>query len=163
MDAIQKYFSAEKSESIFFVGAGCLAILAAIWLLLKVKQPFYSGMAYPLLMIAFIQIMVGSSVYWRSPKDIVRVTEMVQNNQARISTEEIPRMKVVMKNFVIYRWIEIILIAIGIALFIFAAPQTMLRGIGLGLSLQASIMLLLDFFAESRGKIYLEYLRTVAS
>jgi hypothetical protein len=35
------------------------------------------------------------------------------------------------------------------------------KGFGLGLSIQAVFMLLLDFFAESRGKTYLEYLKTI--
>lgn len=163
MTAIEKYFNAEKSESLFFLTAGCLALLAAAWFFIKVKQPFYNGIAYPLLLIALVQITVGSSVYWRSPKDIIRVTKLVQNNKAGIYTEEIPRMQTVMKNFIIYRWIEIALIAIGVAVVIISSPQTLLRGVGVGLALQAAIMLLLDYFAESRGKDYLDYLRTLVS
>jgi len=118
-------------------------------------------MAYPLIVIALIQIFVGSSVYFRSPKDIVRVDEIVQNNKAKIQTEEIPRMKVVIKNFEIYRWVEIVLLVIGLILFFYFQSMTTLKGAGLGLFIQASFMLLLDFFAESRGKIYLEYLQTL--
>ena len=163
MTPIEKYFGAEKSESLFFLAAGCLAMFAAAWFFIKVKQPFYNGIAYPLLLIALIQITVGSTVYWRSPKDSMRVTELVQNNKAGISAEEIPRMQIVMKNFIIYRWIEIALIVLGVALVIISSPQTLLRGVGVGLALQAGIMLLLDYFAESRGKDYLDYLRTLGS
>ena len=35
------------------------------------------------------------------------------------------------------------------------------NGIGLGLFIQAGFMLLLDFFAESRGKTYIEVLQTI--
>jgi hypothetical protein len=39
--------------------------------------------------------------------------------------------------------------------------MTIWKGIGLGLFIQASFMLLLDFFAENRGKTYLEFLYTL--
>jgi hypothetical protein len=118
-------------------------------------------MAYPLIAIALIQIVVGSSVYFRSPKDILRVEQIVQTEQQKIQTEEIPRMEIVMKNFVIYRWVEIALLFVGIIFFFYFRPISISKGIGLGLSIQSGFMLLLDFFAESRGKVYLEYLRTI--
>ena len=67
-------------------------------------------------------------------------------------------MKVVMKNFDIYRWVEIGLLIAGFMLFFYFQPMSMWKGLGLGLSIQAGFMLMLDFFAESRGKIYLDYL-----
>lgn len=161
MNPIEKYFNAEKYESVLFVLVGIMAITIATYFFVKVKQHFYSGMAYPLIAIALIQVIVGSSVYFRSPKDIVRVNEIVQTNKAKIQTEEIPRMIVVMKNFDIYRWVEIVLLVMGLFLFFYFQSMTIWKGIGLGLFIQAGFMLLLDFFAESRGKIYLEYLKTL--
>jgi hypothetical protein len=161
MEQISKYFNAEKHESLLFVLVGLLAISVATYFIIKVKQPFYNGMTYPLIAIALIQIVVGSSVYFRSPKDILRVEQIVQTEQQKIRTEEIPRMEIVMKNFVIYRWVEIALFLMGIFLFFNFKPMSISKGIGLGLSIQAGFMLLLDYFAESRGKVYLEYLRTL--
>jgi hypothetical protein len=66
-----------------------------------------------------------------------------------------------MKNFAIYKWVEIALILVGIIMFFYFKPMTIWKGVGLGLFIQASFMLLLDFFAESRGKTYLEYLQTI--
>jgi hypothetical protein len=37
----------------------------------------------------------------------------------------------------------------------------LLNGIGLGLFIQSSVVLLLDFFAERRGEVYLAYLKTI--
>jgi hypothetical protein len=70
-------------------------------------------------------------------------------------------MEIVMKNFDIYRWVEITLLVLGQIIFFYFQPLTFWKGFGLGLSIQAGFMLLLDFFAESSGKIYLEYLRTL--
>ena len=161
MEQITKYFNAEKYESLLFVLVGLLAISVATYFFTKVKQPFYSGMAYPLIAIALIQIVVGSSVYFRSPKDIIRVEQIVQTEQQKIQTEEIPRMEVVMKNFVIYRWVEIALLLVGIIFYFYFKPMSISKGIGMGLSIQSGFMLLLDYFAESRGKVYLDYLRTI--
>ena len=162
MEQISKYFNAEKYESVLFVLVGIFAILFAAYFLVKVKQPFYIGMAYPLIAIAIIQIVVGTSVYFRSPKDILRVNNIVEHEKSKIFSEEIPRMEVVMKNFVIYRWIEIFLLLVGIIMFFYFEPNTLWKGVGLGLAIQASFMLLLDFFAESRGKTYLEFLQQLA-
>jgi hypothetical protein len=161
MEQISKYFNAEKSESLLFVVVGVVALLLSAYFLVKMKQPFYNGMAYPFIVVALIQLTVGSSVYFRSPKDIARVNQIMQTDATKIQTEEIPRMETVMKNFVLYRWIEIALVVIGIALFLYFQPMTLWKGVGLGLAIQSIFMLLLDYFAESRGKVYLDYLQTL--
>ncbi len=72
MEQISNYFNAEKSESILFFLVGSIAIGIAIYFLFKLKEPFYNGMAYPLIAVALIQIVVGTSIFFRSPKDIER-------------------------------------------------------------------------------------------
>ncbi len=161
MPPIEKYFNAEKSESALFILVGLIAICVALYFILKLKQSFYVGMAIPLMAVALIQITVGTTVYIRSPKDIVRVNDILQKNKSAIQTEEIPRMHAVMKNFGIYKWIEIFLLLAGIAIFIFLPPMSFWKGIGLGLLIQAGFMLLLDFFAERRGEEYLNYLQSM--
>jgi hypothetical protein len=105
MEQVAKYFDAEKSESIFFVVAGLVAILFACYFIFVLKKPFQNGIAYSIAAIALIQIVVGTSVYFRSPKDIARVNEMIRTDMAKIQSEEIKRMKVVMKNFTLYKYI----------------------------------------------------------
>jgi hypothetical protein len=68
-------------------------------------------------------------------------------------------MEKVMSNFVIFRYAEIALIILGMALMYSSMNDTFWRGIGLGLFIQASIVLCLDFFAERRGYHYIEYLK----
>jgi len=163
MTVVEKYFNAEKGESILFALVGLVAIVVAIYFLLKVKQPFYTGMAYPLIMVALLQLIVGSTIYIRSPKDIARVNNTRQTSPQKIASEEIPRMETVMKNFVFYRWIEIGLIAVGLFLWLFFPAASLWRGVGIGLMIQAGFMLGLDYFAESRGVVYLEFLKQVKS
>ena len=158
---IEKYFNAEKSESILFVLVGIMVIGLAIYFILKLKQPFYMGMAYPFILVALIQIVVGNTVYFRSPKDIIRMNEIIKKAPIEIQTVEIPRMNVVMKNFEIYRWVEIGLIVVGLGLFFMFPGDSIWKGVGLGLAIQAGFMLGLDFFAESRGREYLAYLQNI--
>lgn len=156
---VKDYFNAEKLESIFFIAVGVIAILIALWFWFKTKNSFYSGIAYPLVLIAVIQITVGLSVFLRSPKDISRVEEYYARDKNKISEVEIPRMNTVMKNFVIYRYIEIGLIIAGLLLYFIINKDELLKGIGFGLAIQSLLMLVLDLFAEKRGADYLEYLK----
>jgi hypothetical protein len=60
MEQITKYFNTEKNESVLFMLVGIISISFSTCFFIKVKQPFYNGMAYPLVPIALIQIVVGS-------------------------------------------------------------------------------------------------------
>jgi hypothetical protein len=89
----------------------------------------------------------------------VRIENFIQKEPLSIKSLEIPRMEKVMSNFVIFRYVEIAFIIFGIILMYSSLNDTFWRGIGLGLFIQASIVLCLDFFAERRGYMYLEYLK----
>jgi hypothetical protein len=160
MEAIRNYFNAEKYESILFVLIGLIAFVFAIYFIFFQKENFYKGLAIPLVAIALIQIVVGSSVWIRSPKDIERVENVVRTELSKIQTEEIPRMEVVMKNFIIYRYVEIGLLVMGLICMYFSGANPFIKGIGVGLFIQSTIMLGLDFFAEKRGAEYLAYILT---
>ena len=78
--------------------------------------------------------------------------------------KELPRMKTVMKNFVIYRYVEIVLAIIGIVLFFYFRTDTgqqFWKGLGLTLAIQALLMLGADYFAEQRGKFYQKALEAI--
>lgn len=163
LDFIKNYFTQEKIESIFFILIGMLAISFALISWFIVKYSFYKGLAYTLFLIGVIQVVVGITVYIRSPKDITRVEQFVKTEPQKIQTEEIPRMKKVITNFELYKWIEIVLIVIGIVLFIYfkTSTQVFWKGLGLGLIIQASLMLSLDVVAEKRAVSYINQLQTL--
>ena len=110
-----------------------------------------------------MRVEAGFVGHWNNvdlaPKDIARVEKMVSANQNAIAIEEIPRMETVMKNFTIYRWIEIVLAAGGLILILTQAAGSMGKGIGMGLFLQSLFMLGADYFAATRGYIYLDWLQ----
>lgn len=157
---IETYFTEEKIESLFFIILGIISVSLSFVFLLIIKYSFYKGFAYPLLIIGFIQLMVGGIIYVRSPKDINRVNSIVIETPEKITTEELPRMKNVMKSFELYKWVELILIISGLLLFIvfFTSNLRFWKGFGLSLCIQAAIMLALDLIAANRATVYIEEL-----
>jgi hypothetical protein len=161
MTPITAYFNTEHAESLVFIAAGVIALALALWAWRVKRTPFWRGAAWPLALIAAIQLVVGGTIFQRSRQDLARVQQIVAQDKARIVGEEVPRMQTVMKSFALYRWIEIALLAAGLALLALAARSSLWQGVGAGLAVQASLMLLLDFFAEQRGQVYLDWLRTL--
>ena len=161
MNPIVKYFTGERVESFLFLGLGILGLAIAIFFLFILKTSFLKGVAIPFLLVSFLEIVVGVTLIYRSPKDIIRVETYLSEKNEMIQKEEIPRMESVMRNFVIFRYTEITLIIFGIILMYGFRQNLLLNGIGLGLFIQSSLVLLLDFFAERRGEVYLAYLKTI--
>ena len=66
-------------------------------------------------------------------------------------------MKTVMKNFSIYKTIEMLLLITGVGTIAFLQRYDLASGIGVGLVLvlQSAFTLALDIFAEARGTEYL--------
>jgi hypothetical protein len=159
MNPIVKYFNGEKAESYLFILIGVIAFALALYFIFILKTSFWKGVAIPFIIVACLEFIVGYTIVTRSPKDIERVESFVNTDPQNIKILEIPRMKKVMGNFVVFRYAEIVLIILGIFLMYSALNDSFWRGFGLGLFIQASIILSLDFFAERRGHYYTEYLK----
>src|SRR5882672_3895210 len=154
---IEKYFLAEKHESLIFLAVGIVAILLSLIFYSYLKTNFYKGAAIPLLAIGLIQAVVGYTVYARSDEQRVSNVYAYDMDPGKLKEQELPRMKTVNKSFVIYRWIEIVLLLAGIVLiFLYRAnpDKAFWFGLGLTLAIQATLMLPADYFAEKRAKIY---------
>ena len=162
MNNIVKYFHGEKSESYIFILMGVIAFAVALYFIFVLKTSFLKGVAIPFIVVSSLEFIVGYTIVTRSPKDILRVEKFISKEPQKIKTIEIPRMEKVISNFILYRYVEIVLIILGVFLMYSSMNDNLLKGIGLGLFIQASIVLCLDFFAEKRGFVYLEYLKELA-
>jgi hypothetical protein len=166
---IYRYFTGEKQESLLFLIVGIVAVLLAVvfWFFIKSNPNFFKGAAIPLLAIGLIQMVVGYSVYSRTDKQKTNIAYNIGMEPVNyVKQSELPRMKTVMKNFVIYRWVEIAFIITGLVLiFLFRlhADKTFWYGFGISLAIQAVIMLGADYFAEKRGKIYVSELGKITA
>jgi len=161
-EAIEKYFLAEKAESWVFMAIGISGILLAIIAFYFLKTSFYKGAAMPLLLIGLLLGIVGFTVYKRSDEDRIKNVYALSMNPGELKEKELPRMEVVMKNFVVYRYVEIAFSILGIALFFYFnnnQAQSFWKGVGIALAIMALLALTADFFAEKRGHVYLDQLK----
>ena len=161
---IEKYFLAEKQTGLIFLIIGVIAILLAIAFFFYGKTSFYKGMAVPLIIFGLLEAIAGYTVYSRSDTQRIENVYAFDMNPGHLKDNEFPRMQKVMKNFVIYRWVEIVFIIAGLVLiFLFRsdAGKTFWYGFGIALAIQAVIMLGADYFAEKRGKVYTEELHKI--
>ncbi len=161
---IEKYFLAEKQESLILLVLGIVAIIVALVAIFAIKTSIWKGVAIPLIVLGMIQAAVGYVIYNRSDEQRVSNVYAVDMNPDKLIKEEIPRMQKVAKNFTIYKWAEVALIAVGIALFFMykSRPEkALLYGVGLALIIQGIVLLTADFIAAKRADNYLRQLQTL--
>lgn len=161
MTSVNAYFSGEKLQCSLGILMGLISIGLALYFLLSVKTELYKGMAYPFLIIPVFLMIICVGVIWRTPRDIARVTHFVQQEQEKIRTDEIPRMKKVLRNFKVIKTVEMCLFLAGLVIFAYSAAKgtSMGKGIGLGLAIQSALVFGFDYFAHNRGKIYWDFLQ----
>jgi hypothetical protein len=156
---LSNYFAAEKQESVIFISIGILAIAVSIWLWINGHR--LKSMAYPLVIIGLMQMVVGSTIFFRTDSQVSALSTQLQQNPTAMRVEESARMETVMKNFSFYKAIEMMLLITGVGIIIFLQQKDMAAGIGVGLILQSAITLTLDIFAEARGADYMSALDRV--
>ena len=155
------YFVGEKQESVLFMLAALMALGLAIWLWTQGHR--LRWMALPLVVVALMQLVVGSTVYLRTESQMQGLVAQSQSAPAQFKQDEVSRMQTVMKNFNIYKTIEMMLLVLGVCLIAFLQRFDIAAGIGAGLVLQAGFTLALDMFAEARGQDYLLVLKGLAT
>lgn len=158
---LENYFRAEKSESLLFMLAGIAAAAFSVYAFFWMKQSFYTGLAIPLLLVGLIQLVVGSTVYFRTDNQIRETIHRIETAPEKTKQEEQARIETVMKNFTIYKGIEILFILSGIVLILAFRNRDFLLGLAIGLLLQGTIMLTLDIFAERRANDYISFIERI--
>jgi hypothetical protein len=156
---MSSYFTAEKQESVIFIAVGLVAIGISVWLWMNGHRLKF--MAYPLVAIALMQLVVGGLIYLRTDAQLSTLSAQLQVAPAVLKAEETTRMQTVMKNFSIYKTVEMVLLVVGVGMIAFLQRHDLAAGIGVGLVLQAAFTLTLDIFAEARGADYLSVLHSM--
>jgi len=154
---IEKYFIAEKQESLIFLIVGIIAISLALIFYFATKSHIYKGAALPLLILGLVQAIAGYAVYVRSDDQRVSLVYAYDMNPDQLKTVELTRMRKVNTNFLIYRWIEIGSVFAGIILIILFHRQESKAywlGFGIALTLMAAILFFADYIAEKRAVNY---------
>lgn len=154
-EAIERYFQAEQAESLLFVALGVVAIAASVFLLWRYGDAMSKGLAIPLIAVGLIQIVVGGSVYLRTPQQLSALKIQQTHAGAKFKADETARMATVMTNFKIYKIIEVGFVLVGLAIVLLIG-QPFWLGIGMGMLVQGALMLPADITAEQRGAVYQE-------
>ncbi len=156
---IQSYFQAEKQGGFVALAIGILACSIGGGVLLKAGAPFYTGLSIPLVVIGFVQIMVGATVARRSDLQAEDLEKLLADSPAEFRKQESQRMEAVMRNFVRIKWVEAAFIVVGLAIILLNKEANFTKGLGAGLFGQGVIMLAFDFFAEKRGRAYFGFVQ----
>ena len=135
---------------------GILTISFSLYAILKWGDSFYKGFAVPVILIGIIQLVVGGTVYFRSDKQIIDLEKRYAESRSEFIKTERPRMETVMKNFSLYKKIEVAFVLIGLVLIFMMQQREFWLGVGIGMLLQGALMLTADIFAERRGSTYLK-------
>jgi hypothetical protein len=154
---IEKYFLAEKQLGLSFIIIGSIAIILAFIFFFLLKTTFYKGAAVPLLLIGLIQLVASAGIYKKSDEDRVRNVYAYDMNPGQLKKEELPRMKTVLKNFAIIKWVEMALVVAGLVLIFYFRTNTdkaFWYGLGLTLTAMALITLFADYSSERRALLY---------
>ena len=125
------YFAGEKQESLLYIAVGLVAIGVAAWLWMNGHR--LRMMAVPLVIVALMQLVVGSTVYLRTESQMQGLVAQSQSAPAQFKQDEVSRMQTVMKNFNIYKTIEMMLLVLGVCLIAFLQRFDIAAGIGAGL------------------------------
>jgi hypothetical protein len=152
------YFKEEKTEALIILLIGLAAVIWSVYMWTVYRESFHNGIAVPLLLFGFIQMSVGSVIYFRTEHKVSRLIEHYERNPEKMVSDEIKRAKTVINNFSYYRSVEMLLVITGILLVQFSSSQFWI-GLGTGLIGQSALMIVFDVFAARRTTVYLEYLQ----
>lgn len=152
-DALTTYFDSEKSAGLVLVGVGAIACAWAA----VVRRGFSdaAGMFWPLVIIGVLQLAIGAGLAARTPSQVAGLRATMERSQPELLAAETPRMEKVQRNFVGIEVVEAVLLAVGVALALGFKGTPYLSEVGMGLALQATVMLVFDLLAERRGALYL--------
>jgi hypothetical protein len=86
--------------------------------------------------------------------------DQLDQDPGKYKTDETDRMQAISDRFVLYRWVELAVLATGAGFITYGTikDKRTFTGVGIGLASEAALLLTLDFFAERRTHRYLDQL-----
>ena len=153
---ILRYFRAEKDAGLYVLIVGAVIIMTSAWIWWSRWR--YRALVVPLSVIAVIEIIVGCTLYFGSDAQIDRLTGQYYSEREVFAVQETTRMERVVTSFAAYKLIEAALIVLGAGFAIVYRKRPTVVGVGVGLAVQAAIMLGFDILAAERAQVYLEAL-----
>ncbi len=152
-DALTTYFDGEKSAGLVLVGMGAIACAWAVVVRRGLSDA--AGMFWPVVIIGALQLAIGVGLAARTPSQVAGLRAQMASAPSEMVAAEASRMQKVQRNFVIIEMVELALLVAGVALALGFKGTPYRSEVGMGLALQAAVMLVFDLLAERRGALYL--------
>lgn len=152
------YFTAERNGALLLIALAAASFGFAAYLLLTHNA--FRAMAAPLVVLGGFQLAVGLAVALRTPAKVTSLAAGWESAPAATAAGEIERMQVVNRNFRAVKGVEVGLILGGLLLALLLPHPGTGAAIGLGLLVEASVLLAFDAFAHHRALVYTQWLQS---
>ena len=156
-DPLTDYFAGEKQAAVLCLVLGALALAFSGWLW-REHGPF-RAMAAPLVLVGLVQLGIGVGLLARTDKQVAALRAALQREPAAARAAELGRMDRVNANFRMVEIVEAVLIVAALVMVFAFRGRPAVLAVGLGLLVQAAVMLAFDAFAELRAHAYTDWLR----
>lgn len=144
------YLRRESAGSLLLV----LVALGAFLLSFRLWGTPWAAAAFPLVAVGLVQLVVGGTILLRAPRQRRDLALRLVQEPAAYRAGELARMAKVMRDFRVYKAIELAVLAAGLLLLALLRDDPMWRAVGAGCAAQGVLMVALDLGAEARGRRY---------
>ena len=154
---LTEYFAAERQGGFVLVAMALAGFGFAFFL--WIARSSFVAMAWPLVILGVLQIAIGLTVALRTPGQVATLEQGMANARAATVASETARMQKVNANFRIFKGIEIAVIVTGLLMALAFKVPGARSAVGLGLALEAVVLLVFDSFAHHRALLYAQWLQ----
>lgn len=151
------YFIAERQGGFFLVALALVSLgfAAVLW----ANRSAFVAMAWPLVVLGSLQLVIGLVVALRTPAQVASLEQGLRASRATTVAAEIQRMKRVETNFRVVKVVEASVIVVGLLLALGLPHPGTWPSVGLGLLVEAAVLLAFDAFAHQRALVYTRWLQ----
>lgn len=155
-EAMRSYFEKEKTAAL--IGLGGATVAGGTGAYLATQGDLAKGIGFSLIGVGAIGLVVGGTVYLRTDSQLEKLEKQLEANPLDYKRFEGARMQRVVTQFTILRIAELSILAGGIATTVVGVTQKadLTTGLGIGLGIDAVLLLLFDYFADVRASTYLK-------
>ena len=155
------YFTAERQGGFLLVALALAAIGFAVYL--WVTRSAFRAMGWPLVVLGVFQLVIGLAVALRTPGQVASLEQGLRTSLAATVSAETQRMNTINRNFRIIKIAEVAFIVLGLFLAVFLPHPSTWSAVGLGLLVEAAVLLAFDAFAHQRALVYTKWLQGLVS
>lgn len=154
------YFEAERLGGFLLVvlAIASASLAAFLW----IRRSAFVAMVWPLMIFGVFQLSIGLTVALRTPAQVNKLEQGLQTNLTHTKVAELARMDRVNANFRLVKVAEAVVILLGLFLALYFVHPSTPAAVGLGLLVEAAVLLVFDAFAHERARTYTEWLQSLS-